>query len=674
MLRKLLPGLMLLGILLIITNTQCIPSKKEILTDVNLDFKDPVYRQLYVYQDQLLTDSILPFFQHRDPSYRYAAALSFASNKDPEAIDSLMVLLEDEVQEVKVAAAYALGQIGNEKSGPALVKAFATDTLATTQKFKRTVLEAIGKSASGDYLDNISRVKNYFRSDTLLLEGQAYAIYRYALRGINSLAGTNRMVDLLSKKGYPESVRLIAANYLYRTKNIKLDTFAGKFYQVAQRENNPQILQALAIAIGKTKKPVGLEALKYLYGKSDDFRVRVNVIRAMGNYDYLEVKDLVANALNSNNQHIAQAASQFFIDYGNAREASLYFSTAKKTETLSWQVRNNLFRAANRHVPGYFVNTINNISGEIKTRFETPGDNVYEKAGLLKALSEYGWNYKYIYQKGYQSEQTIIRSASVDALAQIAMKPNFDKYFGGSAPRVKKELATYFQEAIEKGDIAMIAYAAQVLRMPSLGFKEVVDSIDYMIAAMAKLELPKEIEIKYELQKSVDYFNNTTGVTNQPPRYNHPIDWDLIGGINPDAEAKIFTSKGEITLSLLLQHAPGTVANFVQLARNNFYDNKKFHRVISNFVAQGGCPRGDGYGGLDYTIRSELGMAYYDDAGYVGMASAGNHTECTQWFITHAPTPHLDGNYTIFAKVKSGMDIVNQLEIGDRITDIKIQN
>ena len=673
MLRKLLPSFILLGILMI-TCTQCVPAKKEILTDINLDFGDPVYRQIYVYQDQLLTDSILPFFQHPDPSYRYAAALSFASNKDPQALDPLIKLLQDEVQEVKVAAAYALGQIGNEKSGPALVNAFATDSLATSQKFKKTVLEAIGKSASADYLDNISSVKSYYRSDTLLLEGQAYAIYRYALKGINSPIGTQRMVDLLTKKGYPESVRLIAVNYLSRTRNIKIDTFAGDFYRVAQRENNPQILQALAIAIGKTKKPVGLEALNYLYGKSDDYRVRVNAIRAMGNYEYNDVKELVSSAIVSNNQHIAQAASQFFIDYGIPREASIYFSTAKNTEDLSWEVRNKLLRAANRHVPVYYTNSGGNINAEIKTRFEAPNDNVYEKAGLLKAMSEYGWNYKYIYQKGYSSEQTIIRSASVDALAQSAMNPNFDKYFGGSARRVKKELAGYFKEAIEKGDIAMIAYAAQVLRMPELKFNEVVDSINYMTAAMAKLELPKEIEIKYELQKTVDYFNNTTGVNNQPPRYNHPIDWDLIGGINSNAEARIFTPKGEISLSLMLQHAPGTVANFVQLARNNFYDNKSFHRVISNFVVQGGCPRGDGYGGLDYTIRSELGIAYYDDEGYVGMASAGNHTECTQWFITHSPTPHLDGNYTIFAKVKSGMNIVNQLQIGDRITDIKIQN
>ena len=131
MLRKLLPSFILLGILMI-TCTQCVPAKKEILTDINLDFGNPVYRQIYVYQDQLLTDSILPFFQHPDPSYRYAAALSFASNKDPQALDPLIKLLQDEVQEVKVAAAYALGQIGNEKSGPALVNAFATCLLYTS--------------------------------------------------------------------------------------------------------------------------------------------------------------------------------------------------------------------------------------------------------------------------------------------------------------------------------------------------------------------------------------------------------------------------------------------------------------------------------------------------------------------------------------------------------------
>jgi len=94
--------------------------------------------------------------------------------------------------------------------------------------------------------------------------------------------------------------------------------------------------------------------------------------------------------------------------------------------------------------------------------------------------------------------------------------------------------------------------------------------------------------------------------------------------------------------------------------------------VVPNFVVQGGCPRGDGYGSPDFTIRSEVPQMYYDTSGYIGMASAGPHTESVQWFITHSPTPHLDGQYTIFGKVEEGMDVVNQLEIGDIIQDIRI--
>jgi cyclophilin family peptidyl-prolyl cis-trans isomerase len=114
------------------------------------------------------------------------------------------------------------------------------------------------------------------------------------------------------------------------------------------------------------------------------------------------------------------------------------------------------------------------------------------------------------------------------------------------------------------------------------------------------------------------------------------------------------------------------VVNFIKLINDGFYNGKTTHRVVPNFVVQGGCPRGDGYGALDYTIRSEIGLCWYDQAGYLGMASAGRDTEGTQWFITHSPTPHLDGRYTIFGKVAEGMDVVNTLEVGDRIEKIEL--
>ncbi|MBK6785981.1 MAG: peptidylprolyl isomerase [Saprospiraceae bacterium] len=94
------------------------------------------------------------------------------------------------------------------------------------------------------------------------------------------------------------------------------------------------------------------------------------------------------------------------------------------------------------------------------------------------------------------------------------------------------------------------------------------------------------------------------------------------------------------------------------------------HRVEPNFVIQTGCPRGDGNGSLDFTIPSELSSGNYNTSGLVGMASAGNHTECSQWFVTHSSAPHLDGNYTIFGHITEGMEVVNGLDVGDKIIEI----
>ena len=112
------------------------------------------------------------------------------------------------------------------------------------------------------------------------------------------------------------------------------------------------------------------------------------------------------------------------------------------------------------------------------------------------------------------------------------------------------------------------------------------------------------------------------------------------------------------------------MANFLNLVNKKYYTGKVFHRIVPNFVVQTGCSRGDGYGSEPFSIRSELPQIYYDKGGYVGMASAGNHTESTQWFITETATPHLDGNYTIFGKLTEGMDVVEKLTQEDKINDI----
>ena len=129
------------------------------------------------------------------------------------------------------------------------------------------------------------------------------------------------------------------------------------------------------------------------------------------------------------------------------------------------------------------------------------------------------------------------------------------------------------------------------------------------------------------------------------------------------------TNKGDVKIELLPEAAPFTVMNFIKLSENKFYNGTVFHRVVSNFVIQGGDPGGTGYGGPGYSIRSEFSPLTYE-RGMVGMASSGKDTEGSQFFITHSATPHLDGRYTIFGKVTEGMDIVDEIMTGDSVIDV----
>jgi cyclophilin family peptidyl-prolyl cis-trans isomerase len=135
--------------------------------------------------------------------------------------------------------------------------------------------------------------------------------------------------------------------------------------------------------------------------------------------------------------------------------------------------------------------------------------------------------------------------------------------------------------------------------------------------------------------------------------------------------ATITTDRGEFELELYFDTAPLTVMNFIDLAERDFYNDVIFHRVIANFVAQGGDPEGTGWGGPGYLIRCEYSPRPYL-RGTVGIATSGKDTGGSQFFIALSPLPHLEGRYTVFGQVLSGMEVVDQIVIGDSIRDIRI--
>jgi cyclophilin family peptidyl-prolyl cis-trans isomerase len=154
----------------------------------------------------------------------------------------------------------------------------------------------------------------------------------------------------------------------------------------------------------------------------------------------------------------------------------------------------------------------------------------------------------------------------------------------------------------------------------------------------------------------------------------HPVEWysrpELI---TPPVSTQVYleTDRGSIQIELAMLDAPITVDSFITLARAGFFDGVPIHRVVPDFVIQGGDPRGDGEGGPGFTIRDEINQRPYL-RGAVGMALDWADTGGSQFFITHSPQPHLEDRYTVFGRVISGMDVVDRIEQGDVIRRVRV--
>jgi peptidyl-prolyl cis-trans isomerase B (cyclophilin B) len=155
--------------------------------------------------------------------------------------------------------------------------------------------------------------------------------------------------------------------------------------------------------------------------------------------------------------------------------------------------------------------------------------------------------------------------------------------------------------------------------------------------------------------------------------------WDSPPPLSIDPQkryrVRMETDKGAITLELYPEHAPNTVNNFAFLAGEGFYDGVAFHRVIGNFMIQGGDPTGTGRGGPGYQFGDETSEnPLRHNAGVISMANAGPNTNGSQFFITHSAQPHLDGRHTVFGKVVDGQEVVHAIQQGDRIIKVGIED
>jgi cyclophilin family peptidyl-prolyl cis-trans isomerase/HEAT repeat protein len=606
-------------------------------------FSDATLQKIADLQDKRNSDSLAEFLTNQNAIYRKNAALAFASVQDSSRVDLLSKLLTDPDTAVRKATAFAIGQTNCRKSEQVLENAISNEK-------DSEVLNAL--------IENYGRVTRKWKTlgdvnDKKLNSGRAWSLYRAGLNNAVDQSGNNLAATYLNKTE-SEKTRVGAAHFFARS-GKDIVKFLPQLSSAALDDPSADVRMASAYALRKIKTDSSFMTLESALKNEKDYRVKVNAVRAMQAFPFEKTKDYLLRVLNDKNVNVGIAASEvikssvtetFWVDLAN-----------RASDIRNWRIQANVYEAILK------VKENPDVISEIKSKYQK-STNPYQKAALLTALSATTTSIDFITDELFKADTPVLKTYAAAAIVAINQNPKFKN-------SDKNKLADIYTRGIKTGEVGIISVFASVLGDSVRGYKSVIKDFGFLHEAKQKLSLPRDNEILQSLEQAIALFEGRKSPNEVRNEFNHPIDWAFVKTIPSDQHVVVKTSKGNITLRLLVDEAPGSVANFLSLAKANYFDQKFFHRVVPNFVIQGGCNRGDGLGSEDYSIRSEFSQRGYT-TGSVGMASAGKDTEGTQWFITHSPTPHLDGRYTIFAVVEKGIEAVHQIEVGDQITDVEI--
>jgi len=639
-------------------------------------YQDATLRQIGTAQDERNTAALLPYLGHADPTYRREVALAFASVQAPAAVPGLLPLLRDADPGVRRAAAYALGQIGDSTA----VDSLRVRVLQENDgQVRRYVHEALGRTVTRHSLPELWRVETL--NDTARAAALAWGLSRAALRGLGSPESIRRTVLVLNSPNLPTRARLAAAVGLARTRGLDADLkrlAESTLLRVAQRDRNYAVRAATVTTLGRIAAiPLPADALPEggagspaavltrLATKDPDYRVRLSAIRALpfDAENYPASRKAVFTALGRDQPAVALTAAEWLLAHAKGEAGASLAALADGNKQASVRVRAALLQAAVRHAS---PTARPSLVETIEKRYPAAA-SAYEKGFLLQALAEDPAAFDFVRAEAFAAGQPpVVAGYALAALLALRRHAEF--------PAARHtDFAAAMRQALAGGDVAQLGTAAEALADARLYPAPQPADVDALRQAQAKLQLPREIEAWQGLQLALDKLQKAPKPTPSPvaTARQHPIDWAVVQGVPLGQQVRLRTSKGIILLELKPNEAPGAVASFVTLLGQHFYDNLYFHRVVPNFVAQGGDPRGDGNGSAPYNLRSEFGDLRYEE-GSVGLASAGKDTESCQFFITHTPTPHLDGRYPVFAQVVGGMDVVHKLDIGDQILAVEL--
>jgi cyclophilin family peptidyl-prolyl cis-trans isomerase/HEAT repeat protein len=643
-------------------------------------------RDILYHQDQrLLSDGkLFQYLLNPNPDISSAAAIALANIQDSSAIDPLITLLNNNQNRLSCEAAFALGQIGpNKKSETALLEKIAN---CNNDSLKIKLFEALGKTGGENSLNKIIEIPE--NTEDLLYE-KILSVSRYGIRKIRTEKSVKFLIEQIKNNN---KINSIISYALWRTGDKKLlNPYQEQIIQLLGNSDfYTQMWAANSLGVldinEKYFKPL-LDCLK-----NNDWKVQVNAIKVLEKYPIpVNNLDFILGKTNDINPHISLAAIRFLKniklkpDLSHSKIINKLISiTENAGNKYSWLEQGEAAISLSNQVlnddDGYkfIAPLLKTQNYRLKSKAITALGNLRTER-ILNLLID-----------SIPDKNPLISISRIESITKLFKKNSSNKI-------ILNKIGTLFTQMLNDRDMAVVTTIATA--SADSVFKNIIPP-DVFIKTFRSMKVPDDVEAlveiintlgNYQDDKVIRFLEETlnnedktvvTAAVNALNKltnnnYNKFIpsnskalysdyDWKYLESIFVNPFLTLETERGTIKIRLFPENAPFTSISTCRLVEKKFFDNLVFHRVVPNFVIQGGDPRGDGWGGPGYSIRTEISSLRYN-RGSVGVASAGKDTEGCQFFITHSPQPHLDGRYTIFGEVIEGMDIADKIQEGDKI-------
>jgi len=679
-------------------------------------------------EDERRWDGVLEgLLSHSNPAVRSRAALAAGRIGNELAVAALVSLLQsDKDRSVRSLAAFSLGEIESLKAVEAL-----TSELSKGDAPRARIVEALGKIAAALPQGNEAQKKEIGKTILGILTFEARRQSRPDAEVIlMALTATLRarpegagavVAEFLSYSD--PRIRSDAGNTLAR---LRAADGNAELRKLLTTDPDPNVRANAARVLGATEDKAASDGLVDRASNDPDSRVRVSAMRALASLKAKEPKVAEALASKTCQRHLLKRGNVLYHErdaeclelvtaIGRVFQGTGDQEMLRKVEHWQWDLHGSppepeiaLVRISPQ---AYLAKLGEEASAKAKVQREIVSDWRYgaslaqalgeiavlpdstkdkkQLAGraetLLRSMLEYPRSKQsgnkadeeqahyalpdvlrafaafkpsdldLVLQKHLSEPDFVVRTTSAELLGDLPLNSSNIEALGSAL-----KFALTEKESNDAALAILDALAKQKNRSANQAMLLALDSQDYIVRRKAIESL--------KAAGAGDFSNRLGGAG----KLNTARDYRrAIARIDKRVLAVVNTTKGRFTIELLPAAAPLNVDNFVQLAKRRYFHGIVFHRVVPNFVIQGGDPRGDGNGGPGYQIRCEINDVPYQ-RGAVGMALSGKDTGGSQWFVTHAPQPHLDGGYTVFGNVIAGMEVVDRIARGDVIKSIVV--